>query len=360
MKISRGFIFVIYCLIFCSSGFTQNYTVYQSNDGIVIEQDNKASEFFGQQARQSSGTESKKDIFCDNDSPVVQEYPQQIYGEEDKSISFLKKESKGTDDLDDAGDISEGPDIDDEITTQAVAQDNEFISEILLDPADVEQMEKLQIEVSIKPADVILLKNSESVEGVIRDKTQNIVSIETEYGLRVYSRDDIDFIDEISEKEKFYLLDKIEALQMFHKKVKEKKVEEKKKELISQEKIAKRKTEDIEKLTGQDTTNLFSLTNVRLEEIIKEFSQFPPDYWRYYHRKGDAQKAVLRLRRLERFAHPQIVETIKLYLRAFDNKIKELDRPDDSLSRETYRENYKKFFRNAEKRRIVLKDTKFN
>ena len=345
MKNLVCYVFLICFFIPCCQVFSQNQTIEKSNEGVIAGEDNTASPDV------SSQTEEQVD--------VEPERAEDISTAADSSES-TEQEVLTKDDLDDVSSIDEGPDIEDEIKKEVSSKEIYSISESLLDPSDIEQMQKLQIEVSVKPADVILLKNGESIEGVIRDKTQNIISIETEYGLRVFSKDDIDFLDEISEKERFYLLDKIEALQVFHKKVNEKKLEEKKKELEQQKEKAQQQTESLEKLTNQDATNLFSLTNLRLEEIIKEFSQFPPDYWRYYHRKGDAQKAVLRLRRLERFAHPEILETIKLYLQAFDNKIKELGTSEESLSRETYKDNYKKFFRNAEKRRMVLKDTQFN
>ena len=346
MKSFCFFIFLVSFFVPCCLLFSQDQIADKSNDGILMEAGNKSLQDMPEKIKKADINEEKPENFS---SPV----------EPDESSA---KEVGSEDDLDDSAYIDEGPDIEDEIKKEILSedQDNDSTLDLLLDPSDIEQMKKLQVEISIKPADVILLKDGESIEGVIRDKTTNIISIETEYGLKVYNKEDIDFIDEISEQEKFYLLDKIEALQVFHKKSKERKLKEEKKELQAQEEKAQQATQTLEKLTDQETTNLFSLTNLRLEEIIKEFSQFPPDYWRYYHRKGDAQKAVLRLRRLERFAHPQILETIKLYLQAFDNKIKQLDSPDDSLSRETYKDNYRKFFRNAEKRRMVLKDTEFN
>ncbi len=263
-----------------------------------------------------------------------------------------------TDDLDELDLPGENPNKD---AMQGESDDTESAeSEDLLDPADAEQMRQLQIDISIHPADVIMLRNGETVEGVIQKKTEDFVLIENETGLQSYPLSEIEFTDEISEKERFYLFEKIQALQAFNKRTMEKKLAKKKQELLAKKEQAEAKTESLNRLTGKDDSGLYNLTHARLEEILKDFSQFPPDYWRYYQRKHDAQKAILQLRRLSRYAHEEIVALIGQYIKAFETKIKELNEPEGSRLISSYKDNYKRTFSTAEQRRNVLKGTGFH
>lgn len=239
----------------------------------------------------------------------------------------------------------------DEIENEAPAAKPSKPAEPVLTP---EEAKRIQTEIAVGLADVILLKNGESLEGVIREHTDSIVSIETEYGLKVLNVKDIEFIDQIPEKDRFSLLEKLERLQQYHRQSVSKELSKEQAQLSKEVQIADNQKEILEAATGTKATDLFSLTQERLDEIIKEFSQFPPNFWRYYHRKGDATKAILRLNRLMRYAHPDLKETIDLYITAFNYKIKELDTRTGSALRNEYEETYKRFFRVAEKRRLTV------
>ncbi|GEM_PF-2077721 len=229
-----------------------------------------------------------------------------------------------------------------------------YINGKKVDIYDEKQMKHLQTEISIQPADIVLLRNGESYEGVIREKTRDIVSLETEYGLKVFTLKDVEFIDEISEKRRFDLLHKLEVLQKYHRMKEIRKINQQKEELRQQQKIADIKKSMIEGATGAKTTDLFALSKTRLEEIIKEFAQFPPDYWRYYHRKNDAVKAELELKRLKRYSHPAFKGVIDGYLKAFEYKKKEMDESSGSLLIRQYKDKYKDYFRSAEQKRLTI------
>jgi len=229
-----------------------------------------------------------------------------------------------------------------------------YINGKQVDISDREQMSRLQTQISIEPADIILLCNGESYEGVIREKTKDIISLETEYGLKIFNLKDVEFIDEISERRRFDLLQKLEVLQRYHQKKDMKVLKQEKKDLQKQEQIAQLKKNMLEGATGKKDTDLFTLSKTRLEEIIKEFAQFSPDYWRYYHRKSDAVKITLELNRLKKYAHPAYKDTIDLYLKAFEYKKKEMDESQGSALVRQYRDKYKVYFRNAEQKRITI------
>jgi len=213
---------------------------------------------------------------------------------------------------------------------------------------------RLQLDISVQQADILMLNNGDTIEGVIRETTDEIVSIETQYGLKIFDRKEIEFVEQISEKDRFELLAKLEQLQQLLSSEEKQNLKEQKERLTQQQKKAKESKQSLNDLTGGVESDLFSLTSRRLEEIVKEFSQFPPDYWRYYHRKSDALKTILRLKRLRRYAHPRHVITVNLYLKAFDCKIKEKGESRGSLLVRQYRDKYKSFFRSAEKRRSIL------
>ncbi|MEW6534140.1 MAG: hypothetical protein AB1454_00795 [Candidatus Auribacterota bacterium] len=208
---------------------------------------------------------------------------------------------------------------------------------------------KLQLEVAVAPADIILLANGESVEGVIRTSTDEIVSIETETGLSVYRLEEIDYIDEMDEKSRFYLLHKLEELHEINRKLVRIKLEREKQKLEQ----AQQKQEYVDIVVGMESGDLFALSTERLEKIIKEFAQFSPEYWRYYHRRPDAMKALLQLKRLKRYAHPEVGSIIDLYIRAFEAKVQELREGEESLVRSQYKNSYEQNFRQAERRRIT-------
>ncbi len=216
-----------------------------------------------------------------------------------------------------------------------------------------EQARQIQLEVAVGHADIIFLKNNESLEGVIRDRTDSIISIETQYGLKVCNRRDVEFIDEITEQERFVLLEKLEKLQRYHQRSAKEHLEQEKEKLNRQQIQAQEQSQLLDHLTGGAPSDLFDLTNQRLDEILKEFSQFPPDYWRYYHRKGDVMKTTVRLKRLRRYSHPSLIDTIDLYIVAFGYKMEELDERDGSSLKKQYRDSYEKKFRTAEKRRLT-------
>lgn len=219
-----------------------------------------------------------------------------------------------------------------------------------------QEIQQLKITIGVNPADILLLKNGDTVEGVIRNQTNDIVSIETINGLEVYTHDEIEFIEEISEEERFSLLHKMERLhKLLEQKVSQSLVQERQ-QLIRQEEKAKEEQQQLSRALGENGKDLFSLTQSRLEEIVKEFAQFPPDYWRYYHRKRDAVKTVLELNRLRRYAHPQFNDIIELYIKAFEYKQEEWDESEGSVLRRQYQDSYKNFFRQAERRRITLTD----
>ncbi len=293
-----------------------------------------------------------------DDLDGLDDLDREIYGLDglDQETS-IPSASEREDDLDKIDALIERPAT---LSEDTLAGSSENSGDVLLDPSDAEQMRKLQIDISVHPADVIMFHNGETVEGVIRKTGDEFVAIENETGLHTYSISDIEFIDEITEKERFYLLDKIQALQVYHKKAVEKQLEATKRQLEKEQRAAEEKTVTIDRITGKDESDLYNLTHVRLGEIVKEFSQFSPDYWRYYHRKNDAQKAILQLNRLRRYAHANIVELIDQYLRAFETKIKELNEPEGSRLTESYKDSYKKFFSLAEQRRNVLKGADFN
>lgn len=220
-----------------------------------------------------------------------------------------------------------------------------------------ELIRRLQLEISVQQADILMFKNGDTIEGVIRETTDEIISIETQYGLKIFDRKEIEFVEQISEKDRFDLLEKLERLHRLLSSEEKQNLEQQKHQLALEQKKAKESKQSLDDLTGGVESDLFSLTSRRLEEIVKEFSQFPPDYWRYYHRKSDALKTIFRLKRLRRYAHPRHVITINLYIKAFDCKIKEKGESGRSLLLRQYRDKYKSFFRSAEKRRSVLLNT---
>ncbi len=215
----------------------------------------------------------------------------------------------------------------------------------------------LQTQIAVQQADILMLKNGDTIEGVIRETTDDIVSIETQYGLKIFERDKIEFVEQISEKDRFDLLEKLEKLHRLLSDEEKQNLEHQKQKLVIEQEKAKKSKQSLDELTGGNESDLFSLTNRRLEEIVKEFSQFPPNYWRYYHRKSDALKTILRLKRLRRYAHPSHRITINLYIKAFDYKIKEKGESRGSLLLRQYADKYESFFRSAEKRRSALLNT---
>ena len=185
----------------------------------------------------------------------------EIYGLDDLDENLDESVVTPTDDLDELDLPGENPNND---AMQATSDDDiddtdNVASDSLLDPSDAEQMRQLQIDISIHPADVIMLRNGETVEGVIQKQTDSFVLIENETGIHSYPLSEIEFIDEISEKERFYLFDKIQALQTFNKRDMEKKLAEKKEELVHKEQIAEAKTESINRITGKDDSGLYNL-----------------------------------------------------------------------------------------------------
>ncbi len=215
----------------------------------------------------------------------------------------------------------------------------------------------LKLAIAVQQADILMFNNGDTIEGVIRETTDEIISIETQYGLKIFDRKEIEFVEQISEKDRFDLLEKLERLQRLLSDEGKQNLEQQKQQLAISQKKAKESKQSLDNLTGGVETDLFSLTIRRLEEIVKEFSQFPPDYWRYYHRKSDALKTIFRLKRLRRYAHPRHVITINLYIKAFDCKIKEKGESGRSFLLRQYRDKYKSFFRSAEKRRSLLLNT---
>ena len=220
-----------------------------------------------------------------------------------------------------------------------------------------ELIRNLKLAISVQQADILMFNNGDTIEGVIRETTDEIISIETQYGLKIFDRKEIEFVEQISEKDRFDLLEKLERLQRLLSNEEKQNLEQQKHQLVLDQKKAEESKQSLDNLTGGVETDLFSLTGRRLEEIVKEFSQFPPNYWRYYHRKSDALKTIFRLKRLRRYAHPRHVITINLYIKAFDCKIKEKGESRGSFLLRQYRDKYKSFFRSAEKRRSVLLNT---
>ncbi|MCP5462101.1 MAG: hypothetical protein H7A34_02815 [bacterium] len=234
-------------------------------------------------------------------------------------------------------------------TLPTVSHPSEPAPEIL----DESEIRRLELALSTGPADVLLLISGDTEEGVIREKTGEIITLETQFGMEIFNREDIEFIEEISEEERFETLHIIEKLQRYHQQQELIRWHKQKLALSKQELKATRKQHQLDIITDQHNPDLFSLTGNRLEEIIKDFSQFPPDYWRYYHRKSDVFKTLLQLKRLKRYAHGDFEPIIRLYIDAFEYKKKELSQEQGSSLSRQYGETYKDRFRMAEKRRLT-------
>lgn len=218
---------------------------------------------------------------------------------------------------------------------------------------DESEIRRLELALSTGPADVLLLINGDTEEGVIREKTGEIITLETQFGMEIFNREDIEFVEEISEAERFETLHIIEKLQRYHQQQELIRWNKQKLALSKQELKATRKQHQLDIITDQHNPDLFSLTGKRLEELIKDFSQFPPEYWRYYHRKSDVFKTLLQLKRLKRYAHEDFEPVIGLYIDAFEYKKKELSQEQGSSLSRQYGETYKDRFRMAEKRRLT-------